>query len=49
MKDVSEEHPVLVKDARKNVLPKAGQSIGLVDLVAVHAKNPGCVSPRRAG
>ena len=41
MKDVSQKHPILVKVTREDFLPKAGESIGFVDFVPVHAEYPG--------
>jgi hypothetical protein len=40
MKDIPEEHPMLVKFTGEDFLPKPGESVRLVDLVSVHAENP---------
>ena len=40
MKDIPEEHPMLVKFTGEDLLPKPGESIRFVNLVSVYAENP---------
>ena len=40
VKDVSEDHPVLVESASKDFLAQASEPVRLVDLITIHAEYP---------
>jgi hypothetical protein len=40
VKNVSENHPVLVEGARKDFFAQAGEPVRFIDLITVHAKYP---------
>jgi hypothetical protein len=40
MKDIPQEHPMLIKFTGEDLLPKPGESVRFINLVSVHAENP---------